>query len=140
MFALALTTLLLGVWSRRLKVRNEGTPASLTALGVKYGMLYVWLFPLAMVFAGVALAIAVHLTVGGRTSSVPDVDDGCGSVDLAVRWLSSEAPSDRELGALVAAEVWKRSRVDDAYSLNLGDNCPVEVTRMIELAGLSDGP
>jgi hypothetical protein len=136
---ISLLTLALGVWSRRLKVRLQGTPAAGTHFGTKFGMLYIFLFPLAGVFALTAILMTVNSLVDGPQSET-NVEDGCESVDLAVGWLSSDEPADQALGAAVATEVWERSMTDDVYSIDLRRRCAVQVLTMLDLAGLSYNP
>ncbi len=136
---LAVATTTLAVWSRQYRKRIRGTPEANTAVGIKYGMLYILLFPLAAVFAVVALVMVIDSLVD-RSESGADRDDGCASVDLALRWLSSEGTGDRERGAAVATEVWDRAGTDDEYSIRLRRECPVEVMTMLDEAGLPYNP
>jgi hypothetical protein len=140
LWVLSLATVALAAWSRRVKIRLEGSSESATHLGIKFGLLSVLLFPLAAVFALVAAALSVSSFVDSRGTRAPVVDDGCGSVELALKWFATGSPSDAKLGAAVAAEVWERSITDDAYSNALREGCPVEVLRMIDLAGLEFDP
>jgi hypothetical protein len=136
---LAVVTIALADWSRRYRRRTRGTPEANTAVGIKYGMLHVLLFPLAGVFAVVALVMVIDSLVDGSDSGA-DRDDGCASVDLALRWLSSDGSADREFGIVVATEVWDRAGTDDEYSIRLRRECPVEVMTMLDEAGLPFHP
>ena len=112
-----------------------------THFGIKFGVLHVLLFPLSAVFALAAILMVVSaLLDGGESEPDQRVDDGCGSVELALPWLNSVDPTDRERGTAVATAVWERSLTDDAYSIALRRDCPVQVVTMLDLAGLSHDP
>lgn len=137
---ISLVLLGVAVWSRRLKARLRGSDEATSYYGMMYSNLHVVMFPLAAVAAVVALAMAASsLWHGGGTSEL-DVDDGCGSVDSAVRWLSSDKASDRRLGELLATAVWDRTLTDGPYTNALRRDCPVEVLTMLDMAGLSFSP
>jgi hypothetical protein len=105
----ALVMLVLGFLSRWFKKRVDGTPAALSYFGIEYGMLYIFAFPLAGVFALTALFLAIGSLVDGGGSSEPDVDHGCATVADALTWLESDERSERDLGVRLAILIWERT-------------------------------
>lgn len=101
-------------------------------------MLHVLLFPLAAVFAIWATIAAISNAVGDASRPADErIDDGCATVELALRWLASDEPADHDRGIVVATSVWDRAFVDDAYSNRLRKECPTQVVAMVDAAELS---
>lgn len=138
-FVVALLTAAIAIWSLRLKRRVYASPEPANYPAGEYGMLYVFLFPIAGISALVALLMAIS-SLRNEDGSEPVVEDVCANVETAVTWLSSGDPATYDLGLTLATLVWDRTLTDETYSIALRRECPVQVVTMRNLADLSHNP
>lgn len=83
---------------------------------------------------GLGVAVGSCSAEDGPDISTPDA--ACQSVADTLKLLSSDDPTERELGVAHAETIWVNGNEDEAVSRGLRRDCGVEVLGMLDVSGV----